>query len=290
MLSYKEFFKLFSEDLDSWEKEYVHYSDIPYLSFNPRQIHSDPTGIYFFPKNFKPVSTWKLKPYKFIVNIDDNAKILDFSKVSKEELEKIAEKGNISKEKLDIRIIYGRLQEKFAGSRAGVRQGAASFNKFFRDLGYDALFDDKKIIFFNEVQLVVLNPKILKNVRMERQKFGIYESFKKAISDLEEMGKKYTSDVKTGIIRKKKNNFNKTTEVYCEITFTLDEKYIVLKVYYDENSVKTGEIGVSMMYSNPRLEYGSGSSYSFLNKQWTYGLHNLDQDFKKIFTGTDERI
>jgi len=84
-MKFKEFYKLYTESLSDWPNEWVHYSDIPYLSINPQQTHSDPAALYFFPINFKPVSAYTSKPYKFTAKLKENAKVLDLSTVSREE-------------------------------------------------------------------------------------------------------------------------------------------------------------------------------------------------------------
>lgn len=83
-MKFKEFYKLYTESLSDWSGDWVHYTNIPYLSFNPKASHSDPTGIYFFPKEFKPSSSYTSKKYKFSAKLKPDAKVLDFSKITRE--------------------------------------------------------------------------------------------------------------------------------------------------------------------------------------------------------------
>ena len=156
--------------LSDWGNQWVHYTDVNKLGVNPQQFHLDLAGIYLFPKDFVIRGTlWKGKKYKFIVEVAKSARILDLSKIAQPEMESILDKIGIKydREGLDQDQFWEYLKGYYSLSSGSKK--VAKWNRDFRDLGYDAVFDDTGSIHSAEVQLIVLNPKILKVIDVETQ-------------------------------------------------------------------------------------------------------------------------
>lgn len=178
-----------------WSGEWVHYSDINKIGINPQQFHMDLAGVYLFPKEFKTRGTlWKEKKYKFTVKIGDSAKVLDLSKLSKNDLRDVLDKLKIKFSEdaypLNVDNFWEALKNHYC---LGNSKNAGRWNADFRRLGYDAVFDDTGSIHTAEVQLVVLNPKIIKIIDVETQniKRGQFDRVKRASDYLVSLLKPY---------------------------------------------------------------------------------------------------
>ena len=173
-------------DLKDWSGKWHHYTDIKKLGVNPDQFHQDPAGIYFFPAEFKPIgSLWAKKKYLYTVEIADNAKILDIDNLSEREKIKFAKdlgvevtEEDFRGEYFDNRSYWDSLKNKYILQKNA--PGASRWTKDIRKLGYDAIFDDAKTLHVAEVQLLVLNPKIIKVLDVEERsgRSGIYKKIK----------------------------------------------------------------------------------------------------------------
>ena len=296
-LSFKDFYKVYNESLNDWQNEWVHYSDIPYLSINPKQTHSDPAALYFFPINFKPVSAYTSKPYKFTAKLKENAKVLDLSTVSREEAVRLMDLAGVEKI-AEIEDLYPLLKREFYNDGSG-RKRVGAFNKFFRDAGYDAIFDDIDVIFGKtEKQLVVLNQNALSDVQFFYNKHPIYFSMKKAINELVEKISPFSDKVEVSPIVNKKEGYvrkgNKDVPSYVlgtTISFYKGENYFIVRAYNDYYSKRNNDISFSLMYSSPRLGSGSGASYNYAKNEWErHSLDRIVKDAETVLTGNDDRI
>lgn len=197
--------------LNDWSGEWVHYSDVNKLGINPQQFHLDMAGIYFFPKEFKTAGNiWKSKKYKFTVTISPEAKVLDLSKLQKHDLEAFLDKLHITLPKdqeLNIDNFWEQLKNHYSLMKG---KNIGQWNADFRKLGFDAIFDDTRAIHSAEVQLVVLNPKIIKIVDVETQniKRGQFDRVKQHLDALVNYLKPYGGDIKV--------NVKKETEPYTQ--------------------------------------------------------------------------
>jgi hypothetical protein len=296
-MKFKEFYKLYTESLSDWPNEWVHYSDIPYLSINPQQTHSDPAALYFFPINFKPVSAYTSKPYKFTAKLKENAKVLDLSTVSREEAVRLMDLAGVEKI-AEIEDLYPLLKREFYNDGSG-RKRVGAFNKFFRDAGYDAIFDDIDVIYGRtEKQLVILNQNALEDVQFFYNKYPIYNSMKKSISELVEKISEFSDSYSISDIKSKTDGWRRIDDklvpnkiLSSEISFKKGKNYFHIKAYSDSESKRNNEISFSLMYSSPSLGYGSGASYNYAKNEWERNsIHRIVDDAKKVLTGEDYRI
>lgn len=156
---------------ESWSGRWVHYTDVNKLGINPSQFHADVAGLYFFPEEHKTSGTlWKKKKYKISVTVLPNAKVLDLSKLTSANMKEILSKLEILAEPKDSDDFWEILKNSFTLSPKLSRlSGSVKWNKAFRQLGYDAIFDDTNAIHVSEPQLVVLNPKVIKVIDVEYQ-------------------------------------------------------------------------------------------------------------------------
>lgn len=250
--------------LTDWSGEWVHYTDINKLGVNPQQFHQDLAGIYLFPKEFKTRGTiWKKKKYKFIVKVQSDAKILDLSKLKEDDLWSLLEKLNIPKtyfneEKINVDSFWDALKNYYILSTKA--KGSAFWNKEFRRLGYDGIFDDTESIHSAEVQLVALDPKILKIIDVETQNIsrGQYERIQKHLNLLAHHLSHYgTVDIKP--LKKKKELWGDKKVLKGEIKLSLgNEKYIDWAVSEDEAN---HEMWVGAYYTNISKLHDSYGSF-----------------------------
>ena len=146
-------------------KLYVHYSKSPQITINPNPKHMDTVGIYLFPEEFSAIEHWTNYLYKLYVKFKPNTSILDLSTLSNKQIDTILSKvpeakeeykatlaeypKNAMHEKVDL--MWEMLQRHFS-LRLGRKQ--AAFNKLFRSLGYQAIFDDTKSVHVSEIQMI----------------------------------------------------------------------------------------------------------------------------------------
>lgn len=185
-------------DYQKWQGTWVHYSKHPELTVNPQQFHQDPAGIYLFPEAFKAAPMWSNKPYKFLVEVPRDLKVLDLAAIDTAELAlrllddtKTTEgkeydyfKEQILETKEPADRAWEYLQRYFLG-----KPGA--FNKRLREAGYEAVFDDIKAIHSNEVQLLVLNPTRIKIKEREQAKSNGYQLVAEIAEHIKKQGAKW---------------------------------------------------------------------------------------------------
>lgn len=186
-------------DYQKWKGRWVHYTDFPMLKIRPSSYHRDPAGIYLFPSKFETMGIWYTNKHKFIVEIKPEAKILDFATIkTPEDAKDLINKLDIvdkdlpsfqSEHSTPVDLMWDYLTERFMHK-------SGDFNKRFRHLGYDAIFDDTGSIHSAEVQLLVLNPKIIKVIeRVDRGGTGFKEIDDARKVIVEEL-KKYTGKIR----------------------------------------------------------------------------------------------
>jgi len=190
-------------------KLWVHYTTHEELKFNYKPFHTDPIGVYFFPESFRTGGSWHVKPYKFTARVKPEAHVLDVSKIKnpedvKEALNKLkveyTSDGSLEKTNIPGRWFWQYLRDKFIS-----RQGA--FTKLFLNAGYDAVFDDSDSIFLGEDQLIVFNPKVLKDVKRIDQGATGYKEVAKAREVILDILKGYDGKVIEAKKPKKKRGF-----------------------------------------------------------------------------------
>ena len=203
-----KFLDKIAASLSDWADTYVHFSDTNKIGIHPQQFHIDLAGIYLFPSDFKTVGTiWKKKKYKFTVRLKPNLNILDLSKLKEDDFLAILNKLNIPKSYIDGKLnadnFWEVLKNYYVLSK---RKQVGLWNKDFRRIGYDAIFDDTGSIHTAEVQLIVLDSKNIDIINVETQNIhsGSYSRLKEAMHHLEQALKRYGT-VEVEALKKKRN-------------------------------------------------------------------------------------
>jgi hypothetical protein len=214
-------------DYDSYrDKTWIHYSKHEEMKFNYKASHQDPIGIYFFPEGFKTAGSWHTNMYKYTANLKPDAKVLDLAKMNTKEkaLELIDKLGarpvssdsvfqdeHASKYKnYYIDRAWEWLTNHYTGRKA-------AFTKKLLNTGYDAIFDDTDSIFSGETQLIVLNPKMLTNIKQTRQGETGYKEVVKARDTILAALKGYEGKVLHAERPKRKKGFGRDPD-YIEST------------------------------------------------------------------------
>jgi hypothetical protein len=219
------------------------------LGVNPQQFHLDLAGIYLFPKTLRLKGHFGSKKYKFVVEVSQSARILDLSKITQPEMESILDKIGIKYDRngLNKDQFWEYLKGYYSLSSGTKKVG--KWNRDFRDLGYDAVFDDTGSIHNSEVQLVVLNPKILKIIDVESQsiKRGQFDRVSKHLDILASLLRSYGKIEKN--VKKEIERYSQgKSRTIGQLRLTLPgDAYIKWRVEEDEAN---HEIRVSMDYSN----------------------------------------
>jgi hypothetical protein len=205
-------FKTWLEDFEQWNTgKWVHYSHgiprtpgskekIPLIKINYKMRWNDPLGIYFFPEKFenKTQGGWHNYDFKFIVEFPP-MKIFDMAKFSQKEFDDILSKNNIAIQRTTAHAphltppncFWNALENAFLDPKTGGAQ-KAKMNKFFRSMGYDAIFDDTNSIFAGETQLILLNPAIkYKVVDIQRNVTSGWEEVTQVINHVKQLCKPY---------------------------------------------------------------------------------------------------
>ena len=224
--------------LSDWSGDWVHYTNINKLGVNPKQFHQDPAGIYLFPEEFKPAGTlWTDKKYKILVNTKPNMKVLDLAKLSNNEMQRIADRVGLDKNTFENpRDLWDALRNHYFLSVGA--PGAGAWNKDFRDLGYNAIFDDTGTIHTAETQLVALDPRILKIKEVVPQKKGSgIEDIKKYQKLVEKYSAPYGEvTISTPRTVKQSGYFGKAPKkLIGEVKVEDGDKYIIWRVSRDND-------------------------------------------------------
>lgn len=175
--------------------KWVHYSKLPQLTINANQFHQDPAGYYLFPESFETMGDWHRFPYRLTVRVKPEMKVLDIGKLSFQDIQDLIEKLgfndllndeylNANRSDHDNRNrFWDIIRMRFMGE-------PGRFNKTFRRLGYDAIFDDDKVIHNAETQLLVLNPRMATVETIDEQKATGYDEI---VRVLDLLSKKFGS-------------------------------------------------------------------------------------------------
>jgi len=244
---------ILNESIDEWASVWVHYSRIPVLKINTNPSHQDPAGLYFFPADFEPHSYWTKMPYKFRATLKPTARILDLSRITQEELETIVDTVGITNkytaymkqyppENIHKRVdmVWSMLQAYFAYEN-GNGKIIGAFNKMLRSMGYDAVFDDTMSIHTSEVQLLVLDPRCINIIGMDRSKGSGYTQVQEVAKQVAEIGKNYGT-VTIEPAKKERLRYSDAFQIVSQVRIEEgDNQYIVIKIFTDEINPKQPE-------------------------------------------------
>jgi len=271
-----------NEVYEDWKGNWIHYSKQPQITINPQQFHSDIAGIYLFPEKFDPMPHWKTYPYKFIVSVPNNMRILDLGKIKEGDWMVLIKKLNLEKQWKESSF-YDKKKDSFQRhfsddmwdflkNEYSLKPG--KWNSDFRKLGYDAIFDDTKSVHIKEDQLIVLDPRIIKVLKMEQRSGSGFEGVKMVTNRILDMLKK-----RKGFTIKNDPKKDQYGEIKSFIKFSNlpedkwdDENYrsisFTIETRRHSKQEKTPHIiGVSVS-SNPGRSYGVGAQYSTLENDW----------------------
>lgn len=221
-------------DYDSYrDKTWIHYSKHEEMKFNYKASHQDPIGIYFFPEGFKTAGSWHTNMYKYTAKLKPEAKVLDLAKMNtKEKALELLDKLGATPASSDsvfqdehaskyknyyIDRAWEWLTNHFTGKKA-------AFTKKLLNTGYDAIFDDTDSIFSGETQLIVLNPKVLTDIKQTRQGETGFKEVARSRGIILDVLKKYDGKILHAERPKRKKGFGRDPDyVESSIKFAHDE-------------------------------------------------------------------
>lgn len=284
------------EILKDWGQLYVHYSESPHITINPNPAHMDPMGIYLFPEEFSTIEHWVGRPYKFYVKIKPNTNILDLGALTDEQIYTILSKVPEAKEEYEARLVeypkntmnekidlmWEMLQRHFF-LRLGRKQ--ALFNKLFRNLGYQAIFDDTESVHIAEVQMIILDPRVIEIQKVEQRKGSGFVEINKVMDDIVALIKDRNLPYKITKPKRSKDTWSAKSKLTGRIKIGDEERYLDIKIGTDEEQPPT-KVYASTLYSRPNLNAGFGAEYSILSKKYDSfsNLHNIEQAIDRVFT------
>jgi hypothetical protein len=227
-------------DYDAYRnKAWIHYSSHEQMKFNYQSRHNDPVGIYFFPEGFRTEGSWHTLPYKFTAKLKPEAHVLDLAKVNTKEdslklIDALEAKGSGKAwdefiKKHDPEANYAPEHFKYIDHawewlKNFYMGRKATFTKRLLAAGYYAIFDDTNSIFHGETQLIVLNPKMLTDIKQTTQGETGYKEVAKAREIILDVLKNYDGKLIFATRPKKKKGFaNDPSYVECQIHFGHDE-------------------------------------------------------------------
>jgi hypothetical protein len=295
-----------SESISDWGTNWVHFTKHPMLTIHPRGSHQDPAGIYFFPASITPAAEmWRTMPYKFTASIKPGAPILDIAQITEDQIHQMINAAGPEPQAqfadyltryppADMpkmfHLAWGILQQYYGFGLKKARQ-YASFNAMLRSLGWQAIFDDTGSIHSGEKeQLLVLDPRILTNIRMEQKSGSGFPVVQQIVQEIETLGRQYGTVTRTQITKPNSQTSSwdgngNLLNCRVEIHNPNDENnYVTILVYIRKDY--PDRVSASIQYSNPSLGYGSGIEYSISKQAYTNhsGIADLQRDLTKIFT------
>lgn len=271
---------------------WVHYTKHEDLKFKYDTFHIDPIGIYFFPESFKTEGSWYTYPYKYIVRIKPDAKILDLAGINTKEktfefLKSLNAIPAPSTDKMQMGnyedwIYFNKnephdrnwidwgwewLTRFFMGKKA-------KFTKALLDLGYDAIFDDTKSIHIAETQLIVLNPKILTDIKRVDQKSTGFKEVKEAYETILKTLSAYGGKILRETKPKKKKGLGRDPDyIYSYIEFGHEERKIPKYDWLD--------YGRKIMFEIRTISHASGSGKKRLATDIEVSSYGTSDAFSK---------
>lgn len=298
------------EGLGQWKSEkWVHYSDFEMLkiatgirdakSGKAAGFHQDPAGIYFFPEDYSKIaSMWRQKRYKFTVTLKPDARILDYETITDEQLDQIVERTGTKDELADylkqfppadrhnhLRMAWSVMRQRY------MKSVPAAWNKAIRECGWDAIFDDSGSIHSSEVQLLVLDPRIIATIDRTVRKGRGYSDVMMVYNEV----KRYCAPY--GIRedeppRLQKNRYSGAMNLAAEVVVGDEDNYARFKIEIDaadrnRNDIVTVRLEYSSMYFNSSPD---SAAYNINSKKWD-DYHTLEKAMavlKKIFVAKDE--
>lgn len=300
--------EIINESLADWGNEWVHYSDHPMLTINQNQFHQDPAGIYFFPAKIQPeASMWHDKAYRYTAQLKPGARVLDVSTITDQQINQLVQAAgphvveqfnayiaqyppdSISKK---FHMAWERIRAWFAYEGGKTRQ-FSSFNAMIRRLGWDAIFDDTGSIHVGEPQqLLVLNPRVLTNVRMDRQSGGSFAGMQRLYQDILAIAQRYGQVEASPIRKPNRESYFADQDKLLMATIRVvnpqnEENYSTISLYIEKN--KPGIAVADKRYSNPKGHYAVAAFHIPRGDyDRNYNLQNFEQGLASTFQSIRE--
>ena len=289
------------ENLETWDTgRWVHYSDHPMMTINLKSYFQDPLAIYMFPESFKPQTMmWPNMENKFTVTIKSTAKILDWSSLTDDQIEQFLhackawdhyQETMARYPDTDRARILHRVWESMRSSMIlGEGGGKARWNKVFREAGWDAIFDDTGAIHTSEVQLLVLDPRVIATVHKASRKTGGFVPMQKVVKELIDLCSPY-GDVEVDGPKRMRDGYSSSapTKLMTKIHVKRsDENYLDMNVRFDpDDKHRKCMINVSVNWARPSLNAGYGAEYNFIKDAWDNysGISDIKRALDKTFT------
>lgn len=265
---------------------WVHFSQLPQVTINPKQQHQDPSAIYLFPENFAASRLWRTFKYKFTVKLQGVTNVLDLSKLtSLEALRLLTElkvpprypaDAGLTKETPDEKApdLFWEIQRNFF--ILGEKKSPGKWNAALRAIGYDAVFDDTGTIHSAEDQLLVLDPGKIKIVSMELQSDSGFEDTVKAVEQIAAEGARYGS-VEVTPPKRVKELYTKETKVEGTVEIRDGDNSAVWTVspYRYSDEAYPSSLSIKLRNSKPNLN-------SIMSRGSTFQRLKLDVELKEF--------
>ena len=282
--------RLVHSKYSDWGGFWVHYTKEPFIKINPKSIHRDPAGIYLFPDKFEPVPMWKSLPYKFVVTVPKDLKVLDIASLTREDMLNLVRgvtEREVEQNYVDL-ILNGKdfLRNGWEAMYMPFMGKSGEFNKRFRKLGYEAIFDDTKTIHSMEVQLLLLDPRKAKVIEMTRQTGSGYDDLLLVMDFVQEMCADFG---KVTVTKPKKKKQYGEERLAGGILVENGENYLDLVVsveHYagaDKKRSNPTEIHVGKKFSRPDIGMGAGASFDRSKRSFAEIEKDIGELLKKIF-------
>jgi 2'-5' RNA ligase len=285
----------FADQKNRW----VHYSDVQKVGVNPKSQWFDPAGIYLFPEDAKVGQMWKSKANKYFIEFT-GTNVFDLSTLGYDDaIGLIKAVGLQPSEEADALKYMEETREdqrpgrgwkhtfwEYLGrafGRATGKRESGKFNKFLRDQGYDAVWDEDGNIYYGEdKQLLVLDPTKVKVLGVESGELASgsgFEDLKTVVSALVEKLEAY-GEVTATEPKKMKDSWTGPV-IRSEVEVTADEDHRA-RFNVSISLKDKGGISVSLRHSEPRLDMGVGATVQRSPLDLA-GLDALNRDLEKIF-------
>jgi GNAT superfamily N-acetyltransferase len=280
-----------ASSLSDWSGDWIHYSKHPEVKVNPKTFFKDPAGIYLFPKEFKTIGGWTYYPYKFEVKLKPNLKVLDLSTLDRGGIADLIERMRLTDKEREIITEYvAKAEDKRAvdywwemlTNTHTSRQG--ELNKKFRELGYDAIFDDTSSIHNAEVQMLVLNPSGIASYRQVDETPSLFKVLTEVTEAVRAACEPYGSVKVEG---PKKNRAGKLESYLICINGDSRTHWQITPRYFGDEKIPR-EISIYLSYDTAGLrdQMSRGDSVGFLNwkEKWPDAAEEINSVLRKVFS------
>lgn len=292
--------EILAEGLADWRSgRWVHYSDHPMLSFNyTRRFHQDPLGLYFFPEEHDAVvPLYRHRRYRFTAALKPETNVLDVATMTEDDLDRLIDAAGpetrLQYDDARARWPENSIVKRFDSAWSIMTQtigaygrGAAVWNRAIRSCGWDAVFDDTGSIHVSEPQLLVLNPRVITDVRMELQRTDAFAQVQKVVDDLVEVCRPF-GEVEATPVRRSQPRWGGGPRISAQVDVRRgQDNYADFEVHLDTTD-RHRFVNIGMRWSRPSLGYGVGASYILGVGYQFDGLKSVERALERIFAAQE---